>query len=232
MQFIRRGRASRKSGPQRLVMLELAKYFLGFRITRAGLYLGVGWMLCGSIGSFSVDMPIFRLFFVLAAVFAVAFVAGPLLRPRLTVAGGLPAKASAGHPVKGEFTMTNGSGRAGYDLSVGYFSLPRFLRWRADDAPVVERLGPGDSVRVEVELTPLRRGLYPLPPLRAYSTFPLGLWRCGPKVRRDGSLLVLPDFHPLDEVDVPVGARYQPGGLALTSNVGESPEYIGNREYR
>jgi uncharacterized protein (DUF58 family) len=29
-----------------------------------------------------------------------------------------------------------------------------------------------------------------------------------------------------------MGFRYQPGGIALTSNIGESPEYIGNREYR
>jgi uncharacterized protein (DUF58 family) len=44
-------------------------------------------------------------------------------------------------------------------------------------------------------------------------------------------LLVLPHFHPIAGLDVPIGTRYQPGGVALTSNVGESPEYIGNREY-
>ena len=36
---------------------------------------------------------------------------------------------------------------------------------------------------------------------------------------------------PLVDVSVPVGMRHQPGGIALTSNIGESPEYIGNREY-
>jgi uncharacterized protein (DUF58 family) len=44
-------------------------------------------------------------------------------------------------------------------------------------------------------------------------------------------LLVLPGFHPLTDLSVPVSTRHQPGGVALTSNVGESPEYIGNREY-
>jgi len=43
---------------------------------------------------------------------------------------------------------------------------------------------------------------------------------------------VLPDFRPADAITVPGSARYQPGGIALTSNVGESPEYIGNRDYR
>jgi len=45
-------------------------------------------------------------------------------------------------------------------------------------------------------------------------------------------MLVLPDFHPLTHISVPIGKRYQPGGIALTSNIGESPEYIGNRDYR
>jgi len=50
--------------------------------------------------------------------------------------------------------------------------------------------------------------------------------------REPGTLLVQPFFHPLEGIDVPVRPRYQPGGIALTSRVGESPEYIGNREYR
>ena len=33
-------------------------------------------------------------------------------------------------------------------------------------------------------------------------------------------------------MDLDVGKRYQPGGIALTSHIGESPEYIGNRDYR
>jgi uncharacterized protein (DUF58 family) len=43
---------------------------------------------------------------------------------------------------------------------------------------------------------------------------------------------VLPCFPPLIDINVPVGRLYQPGGIVLTSNVGESLEYIGNREYR
>src|SRR5690606_31114912 len=44
-------------------------------------------------------------------------------------------------------------------------------------------------------------------------------------------IIILPSFEPLAGLTLPVGTRYQPGGIALTSHVGESPEYIGNREY-
>ena len=43
---------------------------------------------------------------------------------------------------------------------------------------------------------------------------------------------MLPNYHPLEHVELPVGRRYQPGGVSLTSDVGESPEYLGNREFR
>jgi uncharacterized protein (DUF58 family) len=33
-------------------------------------------------------------------------------------------------------------------------------------------------------------------------------------------------------IDLPVGRKYQPGGLHLVSHVGDSEEFIGNREYR
>jgi uncharacterized protein (DUF58 family) len=45
-------------------------------------------------------------------------------------------------------------------------------------------------------------------------------------------LIVYPPFHHLRELELPVSQRYQPGGIVLTSNVGESMEFIGNREYR
>lgn len=46
-----------------------------------------------------------------------------------------------------------------------------------------------------------------------------------------GTMIVVPRFHRLTDIHVPAGLRYQPGGVALSSHVGESPEYIGNREY-
>jgi uncharacterized protein (DUF58 family) len=90
---------------------------------------------------------------------------------------------------------------------------------------------PGEHRSASIQLRPYRRGLYTLPPPRAYSTFPFNLTRDGRSQAEASTVLVLPHFHPLAGLDVPIGTRYQPGGIALTSNVGESPEYIGNREY-
>ncbi len=44
-------------------------------------------------------------------------------------------------------------------------------------------------------------------------------------------MTVLPHFEPLSRFNLTPGYRYQPGGTSFLSQFGESPEYIGNREY-
>jgi uncharacterized protein (DUF58 family) len=117
-------------------------------------------------------------------------------------------------------------------LSLGFFGLPKELKLLDDECGRAACVSRKSRAPIGVRLVALRRGLYILPPLRAYTTFPFGLFRTQAGRVSGGRLLVLPSFHPIETVDLPVGSRYQPGGVALTSHVGESPEYIGNREYR
>jgi len=44
--------------------------------------------------------------------------------------------------------------------------------------------------------------------------------------------LVLPRRYPVGRLALPGSRRYQPGGVALASRIGESPEFIGLRDYR
>ena len=45
-------------------------------------------------------------------------------------------------------------------------------------------------------------------------------------------MLVYPRYHTLDSLPLPIGRRYQPGGIPLASEVGDSLEFVGTREYR
>jgi len=85
---------------------------------------------------------------------------------------------------------------------------------------------------MKIAIRPRKRGVYALPALRAFTSFPFNLLRSGSARHSVGSLTVLPAFTPAQDIAVPISARHQPGGIALTSHLGESPEYIGNREYR
>jgi uncharacterized protein (DUF58 family) len=108
--------------------------------------------------------------------------------------------------------------------------LPKPLKVLDADR-TVPYLRSGASATLPLTLEAERRGLFDLHELNVHSTFPFNVVRSGSSRLPLGSLLVLPTFHPLVYVDLPMGRRYQPGGVVLTSNIGESPEYIGSREY-
>jgi uncharacterized protein (DUF58 family) len=200
-----------------------------YEISPAGRYL-VFALLFSGVGAVSVQMPIYQIFCALVALMFVVGTFGLILRPRVALSGSLPKKSSVGLPLSGEFTITNESWLPAFDLAVGFFGLPKSIRQTEVDRTSAYLAG-GATQTSRVELMPLKRGLYELPKLRAYSTFPFQIVRFGNRHHACEPLLVLPSFHPLSGINVPASHRYQPGGIALTSNIGESPEYIGNREY-
>ena len=202
-----------------------------FQLTPGGRWLMVAGIASGSLGTLSLEIPVFAVFLSLFFLGFVAWIANFFMGPRVRVEGAFPTKATAGEPIAGTFTLVNTSRRTCWDVGAAFFLLPRSLP-AAERPQIIRRFGKGERVAVSVELRPLRRGLYALPPLRVFSSFPFGICRKGWKVRVGNSLLVLPRFAPLTAIDIPIGRRYQPGGIALSSDVGESPEYIGNREYR
>jgi uncharacterized protein (DUF58 family) len=45
-------------------------------------------------------------------------------------------------------------------------------------------------------------------------------------------VLAYPRFYGLDSMSLPVGRRYQPGGIPLASSLGDSTEFVGTRDFR
>lgn len=205
-------------------------YWWFYRTTGLGKSLLLALVLSGSLGAGSIEMPIFRLFCALAAVIGLALLISLVWRPRVEVSVQFPERAVAGQPLSVEARITNAGRFPVHNLAAGFFhDIPELP---GAEHPSVESVRPGETARVLATLRPQRRGLYGPLKLRTFSTYPLHLFRtpCGRPA--GGTLLVMPSFHPISSVELPISTRYQPGGIALTSNVGESPEYIGNREYR
>ncbi|MDZ4857456.1 MAG: DUF58 domain-containing protein [Candidatus Hydrogenedentes bacterium] len=209
---------------------RLARYLLYFKMTSRGRALLVVGVISGLIGH-PLQLPILYLFSALFALGYVALVINSLMRPRFEVSGAFPSLVSAGQPVTGWFSITNRARRNAYDVGANFFAVDPSLRMR-EHAEMHAQLEPGARVTIPITITPRQRGIYRLPPLRAFTSFPFSICRNGRAAHLGSPLIVAPSFHPIARIDVPVGRRYQPGGIALTSDVGESPEYIGNREYR
>lgn len=200
-----------------------------YEVTPAGKTIVLAGLI-GCVGLVSVRIPMYMVGVALGTLFVVSMFAAFLFWPRVTIRGRFPRKVLAGEPVTAQFVVSRTSRWPVFDLGLGFLGTPPGLHEIENDV-MVRYLPRGETALLPVTLRADRRGLYELPPLRAYTTFPFNLFRVGLVREKLERLLVLPAFEPIGRIDLQVGARYQPGGIMLTSNVGEAPEYIGNREY-
>jgi len=141
-------------------------------------------------------------------------------------------------PDRTTFLRSRAPVEAGLNTFERLFGYPRW-EWlvrqgRGAEPPAavpLPDLAPGEAVELILTLTPTRRGQLQLPALVAARIGPLGLARRESVAAGGERLLVLPRRWPVHPQPPPGRRRLQPGGITLTSSVGESPEFIGLRDY-
>lgn len=153
-------------------------------------------------------------------------------RPPVRLSGRVPARLTAGREVVAPVDVAADAGAAG-PLSV-FWGAPLPAKAGLDVAPVEAFVEPveGRPARVRLALRPSRRGRYLLPSLAVARTDSFGLVRSKSVWLPEQVVLAYPRYYTLDELPLPMGRRYQPGGIPLASEVGDSLEFIGTREYR
>jgi uncharacterized protein (DUF58 family) len=217
-------------------MIAWVQEFWTFGFTREGKWFSFAVLLATAIGIGSIDMPLYILVAVLGWVIIGAVAVGVYLRPRMAMRKDLPDRVIAGAVVNAAYHVTNIAHRPAYDVGVLVEKSDPSLAF-ASAPPPLASIDANGSHTFRVSFKTLRRGLYAWPEPKCFSQFPFGLFRFTRKAKKkshapQSNLLVLPSFHPIEHLELPVGRRYQPGGIALSSHIGESPEYIGNRDYR
>ena len=202
-----------------------------YPFTPAGKVLMVALSISALAGAIAEEMPIYQIPVTLGVLVLVASGVGSVLRwLTVSIHGEWPDQVTVGQPVCGEFIVANDSRWPLLDVSLSIFKLP--LGWELmREESTVPTLAAGESTTLPIRILPHRRGRYLLPSIRAFSTFPFNLFRNQLGRKESRPILVLPRFVPLQRINLDVGNRYQPGGITFTSHIGESPEYIGNREY-
>jgi len=122
-----------------------------------------------------------------------------------------------------------------FDRAVGYHRWEWLNSWKRGAAVkehVLLSLPPNGREEIRAEVVPLRRGHLRLSGLTIACPDPFGLFRSFVTVPAEQSVLVLPKRYSLPPVNLPGTRRYQPGGVALASSVGDSEEFISLRDYR
>jgi uncharacterized protein (DUF58 family) len=122
-----------------------------------------------------------------------------------------------------------------FDRAVGYYRwlwLISIKRQAKTKAVALPDLQPNNMTEAHVEITPSRRGVIRLTGLTVARPDPFGLFNACMTVSLPQSFLVLPKRYNLPLIGLPGSRRYQSGGVALASSVGDSEEFISLREYR
>jgi uncharacterized protein (DUF58 family) len=212
-------------------LLAVLRSFYEERLTSRGRYLFWTAAALAVLGLDTRTSQVYVLFAVAASPLLLGILFALLPAPRIRFECALPEHATAGTPVALRARLE--STRAASDLRL---SFPRPSRWGSSVAfrprETVVDLGRDDRADVPVELAVLRRGRYLLPGPTVRRTDPLRLVTGPARLLPDQNLVAYPRFFPMHEFAIPIGRRYQPGGIPLSSSLGEAIEFVGTRDYR
>jgi len=153
-------------------------------------------------------------------------------RPAVRLSGRLPARLTAGRSVTASVDVALEAGARGPLALFWAAPVPGGQGLEVTPEEAVVQPTAEKPARVRVELRPRRRGRYLLPSLGVARTDGFGLFRSRAVWLPEQVVLAYPRYYTLDELPLPMGRRYQPGGIPLASQVGDSLEFVGTREYR
>ena len=208
------------------------RYFLRDRLTATGRVVFWLMLLANGTGSYSFVIKIYFVICLTFALLACSVFLARLARVKLRVRADWPDRAVCGERLKVGLFVQNLSRRAGLDLSLRVLNPPVPLDLSPEEGLSIPRLEGGEQLKTSLELSFDQRGAYVLKGLRQETSWPWGLWRDLVDHKEAHPILVYPHFEPILTLDIPVGRRYQPGGIALTSFLGDSTEFLSTREFR
>ena len=243
-------------------LFSWSRYWAVRRFTRAGLTLLGAACLTAAMGVDTENAVAYQAFTLIVFLLLLALVFSVYFRVRFSATRSLPRFGTVGRPFSYRVAVRNLTAKPQLGLTLLEDLAdprPSFPDWRAvqlDDekyvrpfrvsqrrrinpfklanvteAPLPSVL-PQQEVEVDVQFTPLRRGLVRMKGITLARPDPLGLFRAFEKIPLPQMALILPKRYPLPPIALPGAMKYQQGGVALASNVGRSEEFVALRDYR
>ena len=205
--------------------------FIYYRLTSASGWLLLVTLMFLGYGLNTLDQQAYTILAYLLCIWIVTVASAIWARPRVQLSVQSADRVSVGMTLSVDLQVTQ-LRRWRQDLSIIPHRLPPPLDVAPEDGVRLTGLGIGESARATLGLVCAERGVHHWHGFRVETDFPFGLFRAYCTLPGTHSVLVTPSFTPLTRLHVPTGRRYQPGGVAMASQIGDSFEFIGNREYR
>lgn len=202
------------------------------RLTPAGRWMMLVSAILIGYGGSSLQIQAYILASYLIFVWIVALLAAILLRPKVALDVQMPYRVAAGDTLTAKIQVRQRRFVHGGDLSVAPFNLPPYIDSIPADGVAISDLRRSREASSTLQLRFKQRGLQHLKGFRVTSSFPFGIIRSRQTVRLSKSVLVYPSFAPLEQIALPQGGGQDSAADLVASRLGESFEFLGNREYR
>ncbi|OQX04216.1 MAG: hypothetical protein BWK80_54070 [Desulfobacteraceae bacterium IS3] len=134
-----------------------------------------------------------------------------------------------------DFTEPGEEQRNPWDRLMGYYGWEWLIARKriVSIAPVMmPDIPAGGSATIRITASPEYRGVISFDRLILARPDPLGLFFAYAAISLPQTIAVLPRRHILPDIDLPGRRMYHPGGMTLSSSVGDSTEFISMRDYR
>ena len=243
-------------------ILSWLRYRTTRRFTRAGLVMLVALFVSAAMGVDMDSTVAYQAFALILSLLAASACFGWLFRARFSAVRQLPRFGTVGKPFEYTVVVSNQSGQIQDGLTLIEDiadTRPKFPEWKARQLAeqksvrsmrfarrqgtnpfkpaviqeaVIPKLAPDGEAGVRLEVTPLRRGILRYRGLTLARSDPLGLFRALARFQLPDTALILPKRYALPPIALPGLMKYQEGGVALASSVGQSEEFVALREYR
>ncbi|HUR46756.1 MAG TPA: DUF58 domain-containing protein [Candidatus Saccharimonadales bacterium] len=235
------------------------KYWLGRRLTKAGMLVIAGLFLTLGLAFDTEQSLAYQTFALLLCLTAVSFVAAIFFRGRFSVIRHLPRFGSVGVPFRYRIEIHNRGRKTQRGLTLleeledprvttqkylleisltrkgkplRLFGSQRRVKFATFEEAVVPPLPPNGEGIAETNITPLRRGVLRFRRVVVARTDPFGLFRAFIRIPLSQTVAILPKRYPVSPMALPGTLKYQHGGMAMASSVGESEEFVSVRDYR
>ncbi|HEX9995845.1 MAG TPA: DUF58 domain-containing protein [Abditibacterium sp.] len=202
------------------------------RLSVGGRYFFLATGLFFGYGATSLEFQAFVPLAYAVVVWLLALIAVIFEKPRVVLRAFHAPRIAAGESLTIDIEIEGQSKIAGGESAVIPHRLPNEIEVVPATGAPIPALKRGEVAHVRFVLKPEKRGVYALHGYRVESDFPFGIINAARVFPTMESLTVYPKFDPLNRMELPMGRRYQPGGMAFAASRGESVEYIGNRDYR
>ena len=211
---------------------RLAWLILTQRLTAAGRWFAIPTLIFGTYGGISLQIQGYIVFSYFFAFWAIAAAAMLALRPKVRLKALMAPRICAGQTLPIDVEIEQLGRLSQIDLVVLPHRLPQAVDADPDGGAAVPSLRKGQRTRVRLGLKCNKRGVYKLRGFRVECDYPFGLLRASRTFDDTRALTVYPRFQPVGHITLPTGRRHHPGGVTMASNLGESFEFVGDREFR